>query len=319
MILSTARSKESMRRLIIVGGLCFSFLAEGRASETNTAGGPVHVAVSEDRHYRLSLAETGQGPSPWDANKAAISASFRLESRADAADDFTQQVPEGEFLENVEVVAAELLSGKDVAGEKASSWVDSSALTVTLQHLEVGDEQRQLGRLKVAVTLAKVTEWELVEFKGIQKADEKALHCGPFELVVCEAHPRYLALAAAAFSEHASEHEAYRQRMPLQFLTHRYATRELRLTDSAGKHLGFSVGTFTGGGSSARYVIHKGMPLTFPAKEQSAGEGPSSFFDEGDDIRYPVTAALRLPRKYARERVLFEFRDVQLPALKREN
>lgn len=319
MILSTMRSKESMRRVIIVGGLCLSFLAEGLATETNKAGGPVNVAVSEDRHYCLSLAKTGQGPSPWDTNKASISASFRLESRADAADDFTQQLPEGVFLENVEVAAAEVLSGKDVAGEKASSWVDSSALTVTLQHFEVGDEQRQLRRLKVAVTLAKVTEWELVEFKGIQKADEKALHCGPFELVICEAQPKYLSVAAAAFSEHAREHEAYRQRMPLQFLTHRYATRELRLTDSAGKRLGVSLGTFTGGGSSARYAIHKGMPLTFPAKEQSAGEGSSSLFGAAEDIRYPVTAALRLPRKYVSERVLFEFRDVELPALKQGN
>lgn len=318
MMLSTARSKESMKRFIFVGGLCLSFLAQGLATETNKAGGPVKVAVSEDGHYRLSLAETGQGPSPWDENRASISASFRLESRAEAAGDFMQQVPEDVFLENVEVAAVELLSGKDVAGEKASQWVDSSALKVTLQHLEVGDEQRRLGRLKLVVTLVKVTEWELVEFNGIQKADEKALHCGPFELVVCEAQPRHLSVSAAAFSSHAREHEAYRERMPLQFLTHRYATRELRLTDSAGKRLGFSAGTFTGGGSSARYAIHKGMPLTFAAKEQSAGEAPSSFFGEAEDIRYPVTATLRLPRKYVSERAVFEFRDVELPALKRE-
>ncbi|GAA5143658.1 hypothetical protein GCM10023213_32000 [Prosthecobacter algae] len=269
--------------------------------------------MSADGRYRLSLANAEQGPSPWDEKVAAITATFRLESRMPAEADFSSQVPADVFLEKVDLQEAVLLSGEDVAGQKGSKWTDSSALTVTIHTLEVGKEQRQLRKLTLAVTVVKVTEWEPLEFKNIQKADETPLHCGPFEIVVSEVQPQHLLLAAAAFSDHAKEHEAYRQRMPLQFLTHRYAMQAVQISDAAGQRLGLSMGTYTGGGSSGRYAVSPGPLLVFPPKGE-AGQTPSSIFSPAKDIRYPVTLSLKLPRKYESEQVIFEFQDVPLPA-----
>ncbi len=273
------------------------------------------AAVSADGQYRLSLTSAEQVPSPWDGKVAALNATFRLESKADKTTIFSSQLPGDVFLEKVTLEEVILPSGEDVAGAKGSKWTDSSSLDVTVHHLELGKEQRQLSRMKLVVTLVKATKWESLEFKGIQKADETPLRCGPFELVISEAAPQHLLLAAGAFADHAAQHEAYRQGMPLQFLTHRYATRALQITDAAGQHLTLSMGAFTGGGSTARYAIQGGLPLTLPPKDNS-GKTPTALFPPPEDIRYPVVLSLKLPLKYESEQIPFEFQELRLPALR---
>lgn len=304
----------SFRWCLLVSA-CLGPVLAGQAAEGTGAPKPPPAAVSADGRYRLSLASAEQGPSPWDEKIAAITATFRLESRMVVDADFSSQVPADVFLEKVDLREAVLLSGENVAGQKGSKWTDSPALTVTIHTLEVGKEQRQLRKLTLAVTLVKVTEWELLEFKDIQKDDETPLHCGPFELVVSETQPQHLSLSAAAFSAHAKEHEAYRQRMPLQFLTHVYAMQAVQISDAAGQRLGLSMGTYTGGGSSGRYAISPGPMLVFPPKGE-AGKTPSAIVSPAKDIRYPVTLSLKLPRKYESEQISFEFHDVRLPALR---
>lgn len=274
------------------------------------------TAMSPNGQYRLSLTHAEQGPSPWDEKISSISGTFRLEFRANKEADFLSQVPENVFLEKVDLLEAVLLSGENVAGQKGSKWTDTSDLTVTIYTQEVGIPLQQLRRLKLAVTLVKVTEWESLEFKGIHKAGVAPFHCGPFELVVSKVQPQHLELSAGAFYEHAKEHEVYRQRMPLLFLTSRYALGSLKITDAADQRLSPSSRTFTGGGSSGRYAVFRAAAVTFPASGEASDQSPQSLFPAVEDIHYPVTLGLKLPLKYESEVVTFEFQDLPFPDFK---
>lgn len=274
------------------------------------------TVMSPNGQYRLSLTHAEQGPSPWDEKISSISGTFRLEFRAKKEADFLSQVPDNVFLEKVDLLEAVLLSGENVAGQKGSKWTDTSGLTVTIHTQEVGKPLQQLRRLKLAVTLVKVTEWESLEFKDIHKADVAPFHCGPFELVVSKVQPQHLELSAGAFSEHAKEHEVYRQRMPLLFLTHRYALGSLKITDAASQRLSLSSGTFSGGGSSGRYTVFRAAAVTFPASGEALDQSPPSLFPAIEDIHYPVTLGLKLPLKYESEVVAFEFQDLPFPDFK---
>ncbi|MBB5039426.1 hypothetical protein [Prosthecobacter dejongeii] len=302
----------SFRGCFFVAAFLWPVLAGAAADETSPFKTP-QTAVSPNGQYRLTLTHSEQGPSPWDKEVSSISGTFRLESRANQAADFLSQLPENVFLEKVDLEEAVLLSGENVANQKGSKWTDTSDLTVTIHTHEVGKSLQQLRRLKLVVTLAKITEWKYLEFKGIQKAGDAPLKCGPFELVVSEVQPQHLVLSAAAFSEHALEHEIYRQQMPLLFLTHRYALENLKITDAADQRLSLSSGTFSGGGGSGRYAVLRGTALSFTASGKAGDQSPASLFEAVEDIHYPVTLGLKLPLKYESERVTFEFQDLPFP------
>ncbi len=307
--------KMSFRRCFLVMAFLWPVLAASGAEQTGHLKTPL-TAISPDGQYRLSLTHAEQGPSPWDEKISSISGTFRLEFRADKAADFLSQLPENVFLEKVDLLEAVLLSGENVADQKGSKWTDTSDLTVTIHTQEVGEPLQRLRKLKLAVTLVKVTEWESLEFKDIHKADVAPLHCGPFELVVSKVQPQHLELSAGAFSEHAKEHEVYRQQMPLLFLTSRYALGSLKINDAANQRLSLSSGTFTGGGSSGRYAVFREVAVTFPASGEASDPSPPSLISKVEDIRYPVTIGLKLPLKYESEVVIFEFQDLPFPDFK---
>ncbi len=210
------------------------------------------------------------------------------------------------------------MSGENVAGNKHSAWTDESSSEVVIHTLEVGREQKQLQKLKLVLTLVKVTEWQQLEFKGLKEGKNDTLHCGPFE-IDCTGTPRHFEASAGARSEFHQEHENFRRQMPLRFLHHRYALNHIRITDAENRALNSYAGTLTGGSSGGRFSIQEVMNLGKAAEKKTSDQIKSPGIERNAEalIAYPVTLKLRLPRQYATERVDFEFGKLDLPAFKK--
>lgn len=261
------------------------------------------TAVSQNGGHRLRLTRLEQTKSPWDETVCAVSMTFRLEFAQEGEIRFLAQPPENVYLEAEDpLVEAFLLSGENVANHKHSGWTDR--LGATVSHLELGKEQKQLQKLKLSVTLVKLTEWEELEFKGLKKGDNDLLHCGPFELA-CKGEAKQVALSSGAHAEFSKEHEQYQKQMPLKFLTHRYAIDHVSITDARNRALFYSVGSFSGGGSSGVFSWQRFLDL-----ENATEKKPV------EPIAYPITLKIKLPKRYEKERVMFEFDKLDLPALK---
>jgi hypothetical protein len=258
------------------------------------------TAVSQNGGHRLRLSMLEQIKSPWDEKISAVSMTFRLEFAQSGEVPFLAQPPESVYLEAEDpLVEAILSSGENVAANKHSGWTDQFGPTV--YHLELGKEQKQLQKLKLAVTLVKVTEWEEVEFKGLKEGNNDLLHCGPFELA-CKGEAKQVVLSAAAHPEFFKEHEHYQKQMPLKFLSHRYAMQHASVTDVQHRPLSSSVVTFSGGSSSGVYTRRSLLNLqAAPIKKPE------------EPIVFPLTIKLKLPKQYEKERVTFEFEKFDIP------
>lgn len=244
-----------------------------------------------------------QSKSPWDEKVAAVSMTFRLEFAQKGEIPFLAQPPENVYLEAEDpLIEAILLSGENIAVNKHSGWTDQFGPTV--YHLEVGKEQKQLQKLKLALTLVKVTEWEEVKFKGLKEGDNDLLHCGPFELT-CKGEAKQVALSAGSHAEFFKEHENYQKQMPLKFLTHRYAIDHVSMTDAHLYPLAFRAGTSSGGSTTGLFSLPFIVSL-----EIGMDKKPQL------PVEYPIVINVRLPKRYETERVTFEFNSFDLPALK---
>lgn len=282
--------------IVIVAGLLAA--VSGRGAD---GGGGVEkgkTTLSEDGGHRLRLTDAEQVQSPWDENVCAVTLHFRMEY-ADKVNGFVTQASDNVFVEKVGPLEEVLLtSGEDVATNKHSSYFTTTS-DLVISTLEVGKEQRQLKKLRLAVTLVKVTEWRVLDFKGLKEGKSETLHGGPFE-IECNGGARTFGVSIGAQSEFQREHEIYRMQMPLALITHHFAMEHLDVTDFKKRPMNTRMGGFTGGSSSSNFSIRDGLD-----------------YKVAEAIAYPVDLQLKLPGKYETQELEFEFEKVDLPPLEK--
>ena len=303
-----------MKALFIVASV--TMLVAAMVADGNAGLLPQEVkALSQNGAHRLCLKSVEQVKSPWDDKIHALTLTFRLEYRHHEY-QFVGWRPENVFLEGVEPLDEVILpSGKNVAANKHSAWTDEGSSETVIHTLEVGEEQKHLRKLKLTLTLVKVTEWQQLEFKDLRLGKSETLHCGPFEMD-CTGETGRFCVSVGSRSEFGQEHESYRKIMPLRFLSHRYAINHVRITDLKGLTPTSCTKLGTGGSTSGYFSFLKPMNLennpTNDGTRLKSGEGKAA-----EPVAYPVTLQLRLPTKYETEHVAFEFENVELPLLEK--
>ena len=306
-----------IRKLVLLVILLQPLL--GEAAPTSAAD---VVAVSKCGRYRLKLTRSSQAPSPWDTKVAALSMSFDLAFLQPTTPVFLRMRPEGVYLENEDpLVSAHTVPVRDVAKNKHSGWTDNFAPSVTVHTLELGAPLERLHSLVLAVTLVRVTSWENVRFSDIQLGSSDFLKCGPFQILVRGEKKRVM-LSVGSFSQFRAERKEYRKRMPLRFLNHSYGIKHTSVRDARGRDFFCPIVDGTGGSSSGVFLIQaprtngtgheRGGAATFPNQLRMSAA------PVGLPIVYPLSLEVRLPKQYRKERVVFTFADLPLPALEKK-
>ncbi|WP_395748017.1 hypothetical protein [Prosthecobacter sp.] len=282
--------------IVTVAGL----LAAG-SSRAADGGGVVEkgrTALSQDGGHRLRLIDGEQLRSPWDENVCAVTLHFRLEY-ADKRNGFVTQAPGNVFIEKVGPLEEVLLaSGENVAANKHSNYCTTTS-DLVVSTLELGKEQRQLKKLRLALTLVKVTEWRVLDFKGLKEGKSETLHGGPFE-IECNGGAETFGVSIGSQLEFQREHEIYRKQMPLTLINHHFAMEHLEVMDFKNRPMNTRMGMFTGGSSNSQFSIRDGLDPKV-----------------AEPIAYPVNLQLKLPGKYETQELEFEFEKVDLPPLEK--
>jgi hypothetical protein len=173
---------------------------------------------------------------------------------------------------------------------------------VTIDDLEIGDARPRLQNVEFELVLTKITEWETRNFQAAQSSGE-FIACGPFELRVYS-QPHQVRVDAWAYPGFRKEHDAYRQKMPVNFLDSAYAMQELKLEDAA-KHRPTSAGSSMPASGAAS--------TTFTGWNALESTDATAAAADGGDVVYPLSITLRLPKRYEKERVKFHFDEIRLP------
>jgi hypothetical protein len=281
---------------------------------------PLHevTALSLQVGYRIRLTDVQRGKSARDGS-STLSVNFRLEFPGTGPTNFTRMRPEGVFLEGAtSLIAAITATGPRVLFGYAYGQGDRySGTTISYLNMEVEEEYTQLHQLGFAVTLVKVTEWEELAFKNLTLGTNGFLHCGPFDLL-CIGELTRFKVSAAAFSMFEEEHKNYRDRVPLGFLNHSYAMDYLSIVDANDRQYSTSVRSVTGGSSHSAFYFGKSPDFGAKAGEKAPAPARPVVRGglDGEEIAYPMTIRLKLPKRYEKEQVKFQIEKIELPPAK---
>lgn len=269
------------------------------------------TASSEDSLYQLSLKKAGLQRVGGDPQDLIFVATLDVKHKPDApASTYSWQMAEGVYMDSVEVLEAVLPSGEDISKNQVFTGIENRPARVIIHRLKVGEREtpKQLQKLGLAVTFITVTEWETVTFDGIEKIIQKSFPCGPFEMFY-QGEFDHVMLSPSATAEFALEREAYRKRVPLNFITGDFALDHTLIEDSKGRHFRSSLRVSTGGAVMG----------TFYAKEVAIWSPMRLTLDSYRKIpvHYPISIQLKLPKKYHSQRRTFVFSGIHLPMLER--
>lgn len=221
-----------------------------------------------------------------------------------ASGSMTRPLPAGVYLDNdaSPLTAAYVVQGKNLARNEHLWSVQGTSGAVSISELEVGGARQRLQDVEIELVLTKVTEWETRNFEvGMGWSD--FLRCGPFELRAFGEAQR-LKVNAWPYPQFREEQEAYRQRMPLNFLNQVYAMQELKVVDAANRRPTSIGGTIPQAGAASN--TYTGW------RASDADEAAAASVSE--DIVYPVSVSVRLPKRFEKERVRFRFDEIPLPS-----
>lgn len=250
---------------------------------------------------RLRLESAVQERAPQGRNNFTVRLQFRLELAEGDAGTFSSEFPAGFFLndEKSPLNSAQAEPGRSLG---RVTHVGSSDATggVTIAEMEVGSQRARLKDVEIELALVRVTEWEELKFSGLGLGTSELLKCGPFEFRVVAELLR-LRVNASASAQFRAEQAAYRQRMPLKFVNDSFGINRMVLRDAAGRSPTSSV-ISAGAATSGTFTVWR-PPVTAPATEGA----------DADEIAYPVTLSLQMPKRYETERLKFVFRDIPLP------
>ncbi|MEO7798038.1 MAG: hypothetical protein ABIY47_09970 [Opitutaceae bacterium] len=221
---------------------------------------------------------------------------LQLEIASATTVDGASELPGEIYLDNTEtpVLAIYVISGKNLA-KTAYAWsVEGKTGRIVISGLDIGDPRLRLQGVDLELVLTKVTQWETVAFQAdLGRSD--FFQCGPFEFRAL-GEPRQIHVDAWTYPQFKAQHDAYRKRMPVTFLNHVFAMRHLKVVD-ADNRAPSSIG------SSVPSV--GAMTSTFSGFRSTGGR--ASFESESDDIKYPVSMTVRLPKLFESERIRFHF------------
>jgi hypothetical protein len=256
---------------------------------------------------RLRLQSAVQEISPENRKKTIVVLEFYLEFPESGKATFTSQLPAGLFLNNDKspLLSAAAGTTKNVVGAHVGTAEGREGL-VLIRDLDVGTPRDQLKDVELELVLVKVSEWDQLKFSGLKNEVGDFLPCGPFEYRLHGSNDQ-VRLDGWAFPKYRAEQEAYRKKMPLKFINDDYALQEVKLVDAAGRSpTGKSLST---GGTGASFGIYSTWrPANAEAPEAAATNASS------DEITYPITLTVQLPKRFTTERVRFRFNDIPLPA-----
>jgi len=266
---------------------------------------PVASAKYSGGTCELRVASVSQTPSTQNRRSFAVAVELQLGVPAASGSGTSFQLPEGFYLDNdaTPLLAASVIPGKNLAKTDHLWSVQRQSSTVTHSELEIGDARQRLQGVDVELVLTKVTEWETRNFQA-QMGWSDFTQCGPFE-VRTFGQAQQLRVDAWSYPQFKKEHDAYRQRMPVTFLNQVYAMQELKVVDAANRSPTSMGSTIPeSGAASSTFTGWKAL-------ENTDASAPSS---AGDDIVYPVSLSVKLPKRYEKERVKFHFDEIRLPA-----
>lgn len=237
-------------------------------------------------------------------NNHTVRLQFQLEFPQGDAGAFVSQLPAGFYVndEKSPLLSVQAEPGRALGRVSHVGSAEANGV-VTIAEMEVGAARTRLKDVEIELALVRVTEWDQLKFSGVGLGAGELLKCGPFEFRAI-GEPQQLRLNASVNSQLKAEHDAYRERMPLKFINDAYGINNVVLRDAAGR-------------SPTSSVISAGTAPkgTFTAWRPPIGQPPTAA-GESDDIVYPVTLTLQMPKRYETERIKFVFRDIVLPAPK---
>jgi hypothetical protein len=243
---------------------------------------------------------------PSTQNRRGFAASLELQLEIPPADKpgVFFQLPGGWYLDNdaTPLTAVSVVPGKNLAKTPHQWAVDGKTGRITLTDLEIGEARARLQGVELELVLTKVVEWETRTFQT-QPGRSDFFLCGPFELRA-SGDPQSLRVEVWAYPQFREDHERYRRQMPVAFLNSSYGLQELKVVDAANR-APTSTGTsmpLTGAASS-----------TFTGWKPLEGSAEATAAPTSDDIVYPVSISMRLPKRFEKQRVKFQFSAIPLP------
>ena len=206
------------------------------------------------------------------------------------------ELPDDLYLDNVStpVLALFVISGRNLAKTSYGWSVEGKTGRVVISDLDIGDARLRLLGVDLELVLTRVTEWETLAFQaGLGRSD--FFQCGPFELRA-NGEARQFQVDAWAYPQFKPQHEAYRKRVPVTFLDHRFAMRQLKVFDAANR---------VPAGVATSVPSIGAITSTFSNFRGTDDDGSAA--PDGDNIKYPVSMRVRLPQRFESERIKFHF------------
>jgi len=258
------------------------------------------IAVSPCGRYRLRLVMTSREPSPWDPATAAVSLRFKMEYRPSGTGPFVSERPADVYLEKMDpFVSARCAGGQPVDGSRHFGWTDWRSLELFIRNMEIGDPENTLEQLTLAVTLVRVTSWDILTFTDLGCSGNEPLPCGPFVLEVTGEDTRAIVRCIRNPDAQGEKKESEKLAC-LHFLDPVYGIEHTAIRDAKGRELRYMSGWSTAGRVSA------GNFLIEPDRQGEA----AGIIEKGDPVRYPVTVDVRLPKTWETEIIEFTFAEL---------
>lgn len=206
------------------------------------------------------------------------------------------ELPDDLYLDNAStpVLALFVISGKNLAKTSYAWSVEGKTGRVVISDLDIGDARLRLLGVDLELVLTRVTQWETLTFQA-ELGRSEFFQCGPFELRATGEAQRFQ-VDAWAYPQFKPQHEAYRKRVPVTFIDHRFAMRQLKVFDAANR---------SPAGVATSVPSIGAMTSTFSNFRATDGNGWAA--SESEDIKYPVSMTVRLPQRFESERIKFHF------------
>jgi hypothetical protein len=275
------------------------FLVLGFALHLGAAENALPVASANFSGGVAQLRVVAVSQVPQGRRDVNLKLELQLEIPPAARAELAGDLPETLFLDNetTPLVALSVTAGRNLA-KTAHAWaVEGKTGRLTIADLDLGDVRQKLLGVELELVLTKVAQWETLAFQaGLGRSD--FFQCGPFELRA-SGEARQFRVDVWAYPQFKAQHDAFRQRMPVTFLNPVYGMQQLKVVDSANRSP-TSVGSSVPSVGAATSTYSGFRP---PEGDAAAANAAAT----SEDISYPVSMILKLPKRIEKERVKFRF------------
>jgi hypothetical protein len=182
-------------------------------------------------------------------------------------------------------------------------WVEPSPPMLKFYSLNLGGAQHRLTTLEFEVSVVKVTEWRKItarkEAADAEVRNGNPVDCGAFQFSI-GGTSEIFRVQAGGLGGSDEARRAYAATVPLGFLTHEYALSTVEVKDGNGLILPGGLMMMENGGAHLRHFAEPEVVRVMGADGQiNLAAGPAK------KVVYPVTATMRLPAKWEKQRVVY--------------